>query len=342
AFHLAFLLPVSPRQGAPFNTPYPGWIAAPLALVAQALVAGLAARRALGGDVTGVARTTSVASAARVLGAGVAAGVAFSVKPNAGLLALAGAGLALVPGWPAAEGFSRCLALAVRAAAVLSALVLLGGAALEPGYTLALVLPVVLAAVWTAPVAPQTASRPLLDAVLLVVGFVLPVLVWLPPLVHELGWARFAREVLLLDGGGVVAAYLLPFALPEAPAAALCAGVGLALVLLRVAPRATAVALVVGLATPLALDADASARIVAEQACLWLGPLVLALGLVLVPSARDTAGTHALLAFAALFALQLFPRPDLIHVAMSAPSVLLAAGAVVQVLLRRMPADRAR
>jgi hypothetical protein len=72
---------------------------------------------------------------------------------------------------------------------------------------------------------------------------------------------------------------------------------------------------------------------------------VLTAGLLLVPRAPAGARVHALLAFAAVFALQLFPRPDLIHVAMGGPPVLLAAGAVwwwlatpVARRVRRLPA----
>ncbi|MEW6268318.1 MAG: hypothetical protein AB1689_03360, partial [Thermodesulfobacteriota bacterium] len=125
-------------------------------------------------------------------------------------------------------------------------------------------------------------------------------------------------------------------------AAALCAGIALALLSLRFARRTTAVALGLGLALPLAIDGDVTPRLVAEQVCLWAGPIALVLGLLLVPVATETARVHALLAFAALISLQLFPRPDLIHVAMGGPSVLLAAGAVLHHLLRRPSGRRAR
>jgi hypothetical protein len=328
AFHVAFLLPVSPRQGAPFNTPYPGWVTAPLALLAQALVARVSGRRA-------VAEATARGDAAGVWVAGLAAGLAFSIKPNAGLLALAGAGLALVPGWPSGWRSARVLGMVARAAAVALPIVLLGGSALAPAYALALLLPVVLAAVRTAPVAALATARPLVDAALLVLGFVPPVLVWLLPLLLELGLGRFAREVLLLDGG-VVGAYLLPLSAPAAPAVALCAAGALAL--LRSARGAAALALMLGVAGAVALGGTAEPRVVVEEACLWLGPVVLVAGLLLVPVASETARAHALLAFAALFSLQLFPRPDLVHVGMGAPPVLLAGGAVLHHALRR-PGD---
>lgn len=347
AFDLAFLLPVSPRDGAPFNIPYPGWIAALLALLAQIAVVTVVVRR-LGASVA--SRATRGWEALAVLGAGLASGLAFSVKPNAGVLALGGALLALLASWPATERGAVALAALVRAAAVAGAVVLLGPAATDPAYLLALALPVALAALRATPAGASGVARPLADATLLALGFVAPVAVWVTPLLRELGAARFAREVLLLDGGGVVAAYLLSFEPPGLAASAIC----LLLVALAVGASAardrlhtldvTPVARRLGPAVGVAVCVFAAAglagvvtsgtpvRLIAEQVCLWLGPLVLVVGIVLVPRGPATARTHALLAFAAVYSLQLFPRPDLIHVAMGAPPLLLALGATWSVL----------
>lgn len=331
-FQVAFLLPVAPRAGAPFNVPYPGWIAAPLALAAQLLAAAVVARRTGGASVGAAA-----VGVLPLLGAGALAGIAFAVKPNTGLLALGGVVLASVAGWRRGEVVAWLLGGLVRAAAVAGAVVLLGGAAHDGRYVLALLVPVVLAALRAAPGAAAGAARPLRDLLALAAGFALPTAAWALPLLVELGAARFAREVLLLDGGGVVAAYLLPMPAPSVAAAAVCASMLIAAVLLRrergaatvPVQRGAAAGLVVlgGLVVAAATSGGLPARIVGEEVCLWLGPLALSTLLLLVPRTMETARVHALLAFAALYALQLFPRPDLIHVAMGAPPLLLATGA---------------
>ena len=336
AFDLAFLLPISPRGGAPFNTPYPGWITAPLALLVQVLAARVVQAR------LGEGRRASGSGAWPLLMGGVLAGVAFSVKPNTGLLALAGAGLAVAASWPADDRLARVLAWLVRGAAILVGVVLLGHATLAPTYAVALLLPVLVAALRSAPMAtrPHVVVRPLADAALLALGFTAPVALWVVPLLRELGAARFAREVLLLDGGGVIDAYLLPLVMPGGAALAVCAGFVAAALLAaraRTPDHATAVvsrgqwlvpaALALGVAVTVTMDRGTPVLRIAEEVCLWLGPAGLVTGLVLLPRAPATAHLHALLAFAALFSLQLFPRPDLIHVAMGAPPVLLALGA---------------
>ena len=343
AFAIAFLLPVSPRAGAPFNVPYPGWIAAPLALGAQLLAAAVVAARAGGGSVGAAA-----VGVLPLLGAGVLAGAAFAVKPNAGLLALGGAALATVAGWRRGDVVAALLAGLVRLGAVAGALLLLGGAARDPAYVVGLVLPVVLAALRAGPLADAGAARPFRDLVALAAGFVVPTAAWALPLLRELGVARFAREVLLLDGGGVIDAYLLPLPPPALAAAAFCAAVLIAAVLARRAHdgasgAAGAAPLIVLAGVALAVVAAGAqpARIVGEEVCLWLGPLALAAAIVLVPRANATARVQALLAFASLYALQLFPRPDLIHVAMGAPPLLLALGAAWSWLAEPLHADRA-
>ncbi|MFM7734771.1 MAG: hypothetical protein ACKPBU_02180, partial [Alphaproteobacteria bacterium] len=69
-------------------------------------------------------------------------------------------------------------------------------------------------------------------------------------------------------------------------------------------------------------------RLAAENAWPWIGPLLLAIGALVPSSGLRGVRERALLGFAALYQLQVFPRVDLIHVAMSAPAVLLAAAVV--------------
>lgn len=339
AFELAFLLPVSPRVGAPFNTPYPGWLAALLALVAQVAVATIAQRR-LERDARATPTRVDAAITPLLLAAGVASGLAFSVKPNAGLLALGGALLALLPAWPARDRAAVVLAALVRVAAIAGTLLLLGGAALQPGYFLALVVPVALVVARAAPAGAHDDVRPWRDVAALAVGFVVPTAAWVLPLVAELGVGRFAREVLLLDGGGVIDAYLLPYVPPGPAAAVVCLALvggalaavasgrsGATMVLSRAAKWTISALLLAGVALAGVAPGATSVRVVAEEACLWLGPIVVLLGATLLPRAPDAPRAHALLAFAAVYALQVFPRPDLIHVAMGGPPLLLAAGA---------------
>src|SRR5262249_9789125 len=118
-----------------FNVPYPGWLACPLALAAQVAVA----TRARGGR-----RLLAVVIA------GLAAGAAFSVKPNAGLLTLAGAALGLSVCWRRDETSARVLSVVLRVAAPLAAVALLY-AGLDAATFAALVVPVAVAAVRAAP-----------------------------------------------------------------------------------------------------------------------------------------------------------------------------------------------
>ncbi len=303
---VAFLLPVSMRAGAPFDIPYPGWLVAPLALVIQAL-----ALRSLRGG-----RGGRAAAAA----AGVAAGLAFSVKPSGGLLLLAGAALAAPLGWSASGPGARRLAAALRVAAPAAAAALLWDA-LGPYYGLAVLGPVAAAALAADPdrgsPIERAAKRPLAGLLLLGLGFLVPVLPWAAPLAAELGPIGFLRGVLLL-GGGVVDAYLLPFPAPEPATISLVSGLLAAAAAARAAPRLAPVALGAGALGAFALAADP--RLAAENALPWL-----AVGATYVGLAARDRSERALHVVAALQLVQLFPRPDLVHLAQIGPPLLLAA-----------------
>jgi hypothetical protein len=323
---VAFLLPVSMRFGAHFNVPYPGWLVAPLALAAQAAVA----TRARGGR-----------RLLAVIVAGVAAGVAFSIKPNAGLLTLAGAALGLSVGWRSDEPGARVLSALMRVAAPLGAVALLH-AGLDTATFAALVVPVAVAAFRVAPAGAAESASPvpassaraavvapkgallapdgaIVEALVLAATFLGVVLPWLLPLCFELGLDRVATEVFLLDGGGVVSAYLLPYPLPALSTFALVAGMAAAAAVTssRLASFAPLL-LLAGLAGAALFASDA--RLAAEDALLWLAPAVLVAGLLV---ARGPA--LASIAFAAIQQVQMFPRPDLVHLAQIGPSLLLAA-----------------
>jgi len=331
---VGFLLPFSLRTGAPFNIPYPGWLAMPLALLAQVASARLALVRA------GARRVPEEAIAPGLpwaLAAGVAAGCAFSVKPNAGLLALAGAAVAATAGWRGRGPVGAGLSLLVRGAALVATGLLLR-AGLDVATAVAFGLPVALAALRPPPEdvheegdgsAARRALPLVLDLVALATGFLLPVLPWAVRLVAAVGLPESIGRILDLDGT-VVRAYAVPIAPPGPATLVLGSGLAAAAVLAtrsaesaRLAPLAL-VAAVAGAAATIGAT-GASPRLVAEDAWCWVGPLVLVAGALLPSSGLRGVRERALVSFAALYHLQVFPRVDLIHVAMSAPPVLLAA-----------------
>ena len=316
--HVAFSLPISMRFGAHFNIPYPGWLVAPLALLAQVA----AASRARG------------PGARPLILAGLAAGAAFSVKPNSGILLLGGVALALPLAWRRSERGAVAVSTALRVAAPLGAIALVG-TDLDAGYAFAVIAPIA-AAAWAARLrdaedAPVAASRPLVDLVVLGAAFLAPILPWLVPLWLELGAHRILSEVFLVDGGAAIAAYLVAYSPPSPATLALLGGlVAAALAVRSGRPRIAPLALGVGVVLA-ALLAE-HPRLAAEDALLWLPPVVLVAGLLAGRSAGDrfsiSVPERAILVVAAVAQAQMFPRPDFSHLAQIAPSLWLA-GAVV-------------
>lgn len=311
ALFVAFLLPVSLRTGAPFNIPYPGWLAAPAALAVQVMVSRVSARRIRRRDLV-------------IFASGALAGLAFSVKPNSGLFVLAGAALALSPSWSSERPLDRAVSAALRLVAVGATAVLLSPG-FGQGYALALFVPVVLAAWRTAP-AFEDGDAALRQLGALGAGFVVVVGTWLVPLAGRIGIDGVLRKVLLLDGS-VVDAYLLAFEPPALPTVALAVG---ALVAWTVRGRGRLLPLV--LATTVAavaiLGARMGARVAAENVVLWLGPIALVLGLSDAAGLARWPRERAALAFLAVYSLQLFPRPDSIHVAMGGAPLALGVALV--------------
>ena len=338
---VGFLLPFSLRFGAPFDIPYPGWLAMPAALVAQACAAHLALLRAGAGR---VARDATARGVPVAVLAGLAAGCAFSIKPNAGLLALAGVALAVTAGWRGRGGVAAALSFLVRLAAAGCTWLLLRGG-LDVATACAFALPVGLA-VLRPPAVPAhpgdaprgvralaAATSPLfVDLAAIAFGFALPVLPWALRMVASLGLFEAIDRVLHLDGS-VLRAYTVAIAPPSPATLALVAGGALAAWLstaggarARWAPMLLLAGLVAGAAW--VVNAQEVPRLAAENAWLWIGPVLLGLGLLLPTGGLRGVREQALLAFASLYQLQEFPRVDLIHVAMSAPPVLLAAAVV--------------
>jgi hypothetical protein len=304
ALEVALFLPVAPDAGAPFLVPYPSWYAALLG------VAVLLAVERRAGPV-GVARAAL---------AGVLAGVAFGVKANSGLLIAGGAAAALVlgPTVTTAPGVLARVTLGLLGAGVIAIV-------MPPVTTVAwwvLVPPVLgLLLVVGRRAVPDVEAAPRLAA--LVVGFAVVVGVTFGPSLAALGPSRFLREVLLV-GSGVADVYAVPF--PRAAFAGVVAGV----LALRVPVDAAVGRLVGGAVVTVVLAAIegalggqgmAALRLGAEMAVLALVPLVAWAGIVMLRRAGD-ARAVAPVTLAVTAAVQLYPRPDFLHLLAVAPVLL--------------------
>ncbi|HUQ53538.1 MAG TPA: hypothetical protein VM692_15030, partial [Gammaproteobacteria bacterium] len=201
---LAFVafLPVWPGDFASFNVPYPAWFAN-VAWMATALAMTSFARRG---------------RLAPLFVAGLAAGAAFAIKPNAGAFALAAAS------WTVAMTATSRTALD-RAAAIGSCAVMLAGVWFAFGLTVrsidaAVHLPPCIAiavlAAWRARGALASPSHPGAAAACaaLVAGFALPTIAWALPTLARLGTDGFLREVLLI-GSNAAGIYWLAHPAPQ-------------------------------------------------------------------------------------------------------------------------------
>ena len=351
ALTYAVFLPFFAGQFASFNIPYPAW---------YAVTAWLATELA-------VMRATETKRRGWILAAGALAGVAFSFKPNTGVLALGSLVLA------------RCLASAPlrgRLGAWLEGL-LLGAACLGIVATLTfeflteqfllLGIPALffLAAAWRSrnrvrrelPTRTRSVGEGIRDLVAVLVGFAAVTAAWLAYFLPQLGWERFATEVLLL-GAGVERIYLLYYpdlsgwsgvllgfalalwVLPAAIGRGWIAARGLAVLGAAVLIGGTGALLAFGLA-PEGFVLSVAMQL--ENLSYFLIPLVL-FGAAVVWAVRveERAAAYGpdglrpgldLLAVALVFALflflQLYPRIDFMHVVIAMPSALvIAAGAL--------------
>lgn len=301
---VAFLLPVAPRQGAPFFVPYPAWPAGACALGCLLLVDR---RRAPVGLVSAGL-------------AGVLAGAAFALKPNSGLLLAAGGVAALVVGGApprAGAGVGR-LGLAMLLALAAGPLLLVW----PPGTSVlwwALVPPVLLlASTGVGRGVPDAEAAPRVLA--LALGFAAVVgPLYGPPLV-ALGLVRFAHEALLI-GADVAGVYAVEYPRPALVAAV--AGVAAA----AGRPRG---ALALGVAALLLAAGDdvlaapsplAAFRLAAERVLLVAVPLA-AWGGAAALRHGAPAALVAPAAIGATAALQMYPRPDLLHLMAVGPALL--------------------
>lgn len=355
ALAYALCMPFFAGQFASFNIPYPAWYA-----LAAWLGAELAAMRAVE---TGRRPWLALA--------GLLCGVAFSFKPNTGILAL-GAAVAgqLLANAPTAGIAGLVLETAVLLLAAASVAAVFGfGVATGEFAWLGLPLvawllaAIVLRARRRAAGGPA-ASRPLgaaiADGLVLAAGFAVANVAWLASFLPRLGLGRFGREVLLL-GAGVeriyglvypepspwsrlgVAALLGALLVPRAIRAGLVGRRGLALAFAASLLGLALVAVRLAVA-PEGLVISTSMQV--ENLSFFLLPVLLAGAVVREvraearlaerppPAAVPGSTWPVAVAWATLLFLQLYPRIDFMHVVISMPSALVVAAAAL-VLVRR-------
>lgn len=346
----AVFMPFFPGQFASFNIPYPAWYA-----IAAWLATQLASVKAVETQRRGW-----------LVAAGAMAGVAFSFKPNTGVLALGAAVLAQMLASAQVRGvFGRALEIAVLVIALVAVAASLTFDVVTPQFALLggpllalLVFGIWMRAAHRPPGVERGLGAALLDAAALLAGFAGVCVAWLAYFLPRLGVGRFAEEVLLL-GAGVERIYLLYFPRPsEWGVAVLCL-----LALLAILPRliargvvgsrtlvALGVALVVGgviALTQFGLAPEGLGISIVMQLevlsfhliplLLWVATLAVVWRLRTLDRAPDGTlpATFAVvvvtLVYALLLFLQLYPRIDFMHVVISMPSALvIGAGALAR------------
>jgi HEAT repeat protein len=337
----AAFLPCFVGDFASFNIPYPAWYAGLFWLLAQA-----AYDRHLRGGGAGA-----------LVAAGLAAGLAFSFKPNVGVLAALAAGMGLAFAAAGDGDPDRRLARVLLALAGVVLLVLLSFNVVSLEFPFIIVAPLVLVLgrLWWARV-PTPRARRLVPALgLFAAGGLATTLPWVSWLLARLGVARFLREVLLVgsDAERIYATpYPLPFGFPggwalvAALALAAAALVGLAaerghLHLPRVTALAVAAAVFFGglwwegarmpegVAWAIVGQVQQMGFFVAPP--LSWGAAAVVLARVRAPGrAAADAGTLGMVLFALLSYVQLYPRVDSMHLIVALPSMLVLGAAATR------------
>ncbi|MBM4245067.1 MAG: glycosyltransferase family 39 protein [Deltaproteobacteria bacterium] len=344
ALTYAVFMPFFQGQFASFNIPYPAWYAVAAWLATQ------------------LASVKAVESASRVwlVVAGALAGLAFSFKPNTGVLALGAAVLAQMLASAQLRGTpGRVLEILVLAVAGVAVAATLTFDVITPQFVLlgGPLLVLLTGGIWMRVThRPPGDERPfgagLADAMALLAGFVAVTAAWLAYFLPRLGLGRFAEEVLLL-GAGVERIYLLYFPRPsEWGVAVLCllvlavalprliargvlggralaalglvlvAGGAIALAQFGLAPEGLGVSIVMQLEV-LSFHLIPLLLWAATLAVLWRTRSVERVPGGALP--RQLAVAMVSLVYALLLFLQLYPRIDFMHVVISMPSALVVA-----------------
>ena len=350
ALTYAIFMPFFQGQFASFNIPYPAW---------YAMAAWLGTQLASVKAVENGSRAWLVAS-------GALAGVAFSFKPNTGVLALGAAVLAQLLASAQIRGVvGRLLEIAILVLAALAVAAVLTFDVITPQFALlgGPLLALLAGGVWMRvkhrpPGAERGIGAGLADAGAILLGFAVVNVVWLAYFLPRLGLGRFAQEVLLL-GAGVERIYLLYFPRPSAWGVAVLLLLAGLVVLPRLLARSVlglrglailgAVVVVAGtvalgqfglapegLGISIIMQLEVlSFHLIpivlwgATLAVLWRLRTVTRLAGGELPLALGT--TIVNLVFALLLFLQLYPRIDFMHVVISMPSALvIAAGCLAR------------
>lgn len=326
-------LPVFAGEFASFNVPYPAWFAT-LGWLAVAIA---------------LDRWQRDGSLAWPAAAGLAAGLAFSAKVNAGAFAIAGATFAIALAASRRRAADRLATTASTVAMALGTLLAFGDDwRLTDGLVHLLPL-VMLLAICVGPTAGRMARSSCAGAAatltVLYTSFGLVTVFWAAPLLVKLGPRPFLREVMLL-GSGYGDLYYTAHPWPQPYAVALVLGlVGIA-VYGRLAARArldvrlpivagavvlTAAILFVA-RRPMPESFVTSLRLQLENAAFWLLPAANVAGIVWIyramsgRTADDEANPRTVVVpLAVAMYWQLFPRSDFMHAIGAAPlSIVLA------------------
>jgi Dolichyl-phosphate-mannose-protein mannosyltransferase len=340
----ALCMPFFAGQFAAFNIPYPAWYA-----VAAWLAAELASLRAAGAGGRGW-----------LFVAGLASGIAFSFKPNTGVLCLGAAVLArLLASAPAAGRLGAALESGLLAVACVAVAAVLGFEVATVKFAL-LALPAVALVSSAIPVrarrrrsAAAGATRPLGaamgDLVAIAGGFLAVTWAWLAYFLWHLGADGFGREILLL-GAGVERIYGLIYPEPTLWSA-LAVGLLLATAFLPLAIErgwlarrgliALGVAALAGVVASVSTFALAPEGLVIstamqlENLSFFVLPAILAGAVALWLRGRRQPRPTVALVYALLLFIQVYPRIDFMHVVISMPSALVVAAGLLVGVERR-------